>query len=52
MTMPSAQRVNEELAALGDVVPDVTDHHAEMGCPEQRGQIPMSLPPVPDAGGK
>ena len=31
MTMPSAERVNAALAALGDVVPDVPDHAAEMG---------------------
>jgi hypothetical protein len=49
MSMPSAERVNAELAALGDLVPDVPDHHAEMGYAEQRGQIPMTLPPVPAA---
>jgi hypothetical protein len=31
VTMPSAERVNAELAALGDMVPDVPDHAAEMG---------------------
>jgi hypothetical protein len=49
MSMPSAERVNAELAALGDLVPDVPDHHAEMGYAEQRGQIPMTRPPVPAA---
>jgi hypothetical protein len=29
--MPSGERVNAELAAIGDVVPDVPDHAAEMG---------------------
>jgi hypothetical protein len=29
--MPSAERVNAELAAMGDVVPDVPDHAAEIG---------------------
>ena len=50
--MPSAELVNAELAAIGDLVPDVPDHHAELGEPEQRGQIPVTLPPVPEAGGK
>jgi len=50
--MPSAEAVNAELAAMGDLVPDVPDHHQEMGFTEQRGQIPMTLPPVPEAGGK
>jgi hypothetical protein len=50
--MPSAELVNAELAAMGDLVPSVPDHHAEMGFTEQRGQIPMTLPPPPDAGGK
>ena len=31
MTMPSGDRVNAELTALGDTVPDVPDHAAEMG---------------------
>ena len=31
MTMPSAERVNAELRAMGDTVPDVPDHAAEMG---------------------
>ena len=31
MTMPSGERVNAELRAMGDVVPDVPDHAAEMG---------------------
>ena len=31
MTMPSGERVDAELRALGDVVPDVPDHAAEMG---------------------
>ena len=52
MTMPSAERVNAALAAMGDLVPDVPDHHQELGEPEQRGQIPMTLPPVPEARGK
>ena len=52
MTMPSGERVNAELRAMGDTVPDVPDHAAEMGEPQQRGQIPMTLPPVPEAGGK
>jgi hypothetical protein len=53
MTMPSAEAVNAELRALGDLVPDgIPDHHQEIGEPEQRGQIPATLPPVPgdDAG--
>ena len=44
--MPSGELVNQELRAMGDLVPDVPDHHAEMGYTEQRGQIPMTLPPV------
>jgi hypothetical protein len=48
--MPSAEAVNAELRAFGDLVPDVPDHHAEMGYTEQRGQIPMTLPPVPESG--
>ena len=47
MSMPSAEAVNAHLHAMGDLVPDVPDHHAEIGCTEQRGQIPMTLPPVP-----
>ena len=31
MTMPSPERVNAELAALRDVVPEVPDHAAEIG---------------------
>ena len=31
MTMPSGERVNAELRAMGDTVPDVPDHAAEMG---------------------
>ena len=31
MTMPSGDRVNAELRAMGDLVPDVPDHAAEMG---------------------
>ena len=31
MTMPSGERVNVELRAMGDTVPDVPDHAAEMG---------------------
>jgi hypothetical protein len=50
--MPSAELVNQHLAAMGDVVPSVLDHHQEMGEPQQTGQIPMTLPPVPEAGGK
>jgi hypothetical protein len=50
--MPSAEEVNAHLAAMGDLVPDVPNHHQEIGEPEQRGQIPATLPPVPgdDAG--
>jgi hypothetical protein len=29
--MPSGERVDAELRAMGDVVPDVPDHAAEMG---------------------
>jgi hypothetical protein len=51
--MPSAERVNQELRAMGDLVPDsIPDHHQEMGEPEQRGQIPEAMPPIPEAGGK
>jgi hypothetical protein len=51
--MPSGEAVNAHLRAMGDLVPDgIPDHHQEMGEPEQRGQIPMTLPPVPEAGGK
>ena len=50
MSMPSAEAVNAHLRAFGDLVPDVPDHHQEMGEPEQRGQIPLTLPPVPEAG--
>lgn len=49
MSMPSGELVNQELRAMGDVVPDVPDHHAEIGYTEQRGQIPMTLPPAPEA---
>jgi len=31
VTMPSAERVDAELRAMGDKVPDVPDHAAEMG---------------------
>ena len=31
MTMPSGERVDGELRAMGDKVPDVPDHAAEMG---------------------
>jgi hypothetical protein len=31
VTMPSGERVNAELRAMGDPVPDVPDHAAEMG---------------------
>jgi hypothetical protein len=31
VTMPSGERVDAELRAMGDVVPDVPDHAAEMG---------------------
>ena len=31
MTMPTGELVNGELRAMGDVVPDVPDHTAEMG---------------------
>jgi hypothetical protein len=31
VTMPSGERVNAELRAMGDVVPAVPDHVAEMG---------------------
>ena len=49
--MPSAELVNQELRAMGDLVPDgIPDHHQEMGYTEQRGQIPITLPPVPEAG--
>jgi hypothetical protein len=44
--MPSGELVNQELRAMGDLVPDVPDHHAEMG------QIPMTRPQPPEAGGK
>ena len=47
--MPSGEAVNGHLRAMGDLVPDGIP---EMGEPEQRGQIPMTLPPVPEAGGK
>ena len=30
MTMPSGERVDAELRAMGDVVPDVPDHAGEM----------------------
>ena len=49
--MPSAETVNAHLRDLCPV-PDVPDHHAEMGEPEQRGQIPATLPPPKEAGGK
>jgi hypothetical protein len=50
MTMPSADLVNQHLAAMGDLVPDVPDHDDEMGLPPVRGQVPKTLPPVPGAG--
>ncbi len=52
--MPSAELVNQHLAAMGDVVPSVPDHDHEMGTgyPDLRGQIPVTLPPAPAAGGK
>ena len=31
MTMPSGERVDAELPAMGDLVPAVPDHAAEMG---------------------
>jgi hypothetical protein len=31
VTMPSGERVNAELAAMGGTAPDVPDHDAEMG---------------------
>jgi hypothetical protein len=31
VTTPSGERVNAELAAMGDLIPDVPDHAAEMG---------------------
>ena len=31
MTMPSRERVDAELRAMGDLVPAVPDHAAEMG---------------------
>ena len=31
MTMPSGERVDAELRAMGDVVPSVPDHAGEMG---------------------
>jgi hypothetical protein len=31
VTMPSGERVNAELRAMGDLVPAVPDHAAEMG---------------------
>jgi hypothetical protein len=49
--MPSGEAVNAHLRAMGDLVPDgIPDHHQEMGYTEQRGQIPMTLPPVPESG--
>jgi hypothetical protein len=50
--MPSAEAVNAHLRAMGGLVPSVPDHHQEMGEPQQRGQIPATLPPPPEAGGK
>ncbi len=49
MSMPSAERVNAELAALGDLVPDLPNHDHEMGTgyPDLRGQVPVTLPPDP-----
>lgn len=53
MSMPSGELVNEELRAMGDLVPDgIPDHYAETGSTEQRGQIPMTLPPVPARTGR
>ena len=50
--MPSAEAVNAALAALGVLVPDVPDHHAELGAgyAEQRSQVPVTLPPVLGTG--
>jgi hypothetical protein len=31
VTMPSPEQVDVELRAMGDMVPDVPDHAAEMG---------------------
>ena len=42
MTMPSGARVNAELIALSDLVPDVPDHTAEMdetGLAGERGVV-------------
>jgi hypothetical protein len=50
--MPSAEAVNAHLRGMGDLVPSVPDHHQELGEVEQPGQIPMTLPPPPEAGGK
>jgi hypothetical protein len=51
VSMPSAEAVNAELRALGDVVPSVPDHHTELGTgyAEERGQVPVTLPPVLEA---
>jgi hypothetical protein len=48
--MPAAEAVNAHLRAMGDLVPDVPDHHAEIGLEEQRGQIPLTLPPPAPEG--
>ena len=56
MTMPSGDRVNAELAALGDVVPAVPDHAAEMGQTGMAGErgvvdeIPAGAAQPRDAG--
>jgi hypothetical protein len=42
VTMPSPERINAELAAMGDTVPDVPDHAAEMsqtGLAGERGVV-------------
>ena len=55
MSMPSADAVNEHLAAKGDQpgapcppVPDVPDHDAAL----RTGAMPLDLPPGPDEASK
>jgi hypothetical protein len=55
--MPSGDRVNAELAALGDMVPDVPDHVTALGLGDLAGprgvvdEIPAGAGQSGDAGG-
>jgi hypothetical protein len=52
--LPTAEAVNEHLAANGDLVPAVADHWAALaqGTEASDSPSPMDLPQVPDAASK